>query len=81
MVNWIQKPKPLSDEEVIHEGNRYIISLPSAGMKGRYYCNKTWDIFGDTAICIHPKMNAFTMLLWKNADIPIVGREIIILDD
>ena len=88
MVNWDPEAQTtLSDEEVIHEekqGLLYYINYPLAEDEGSLTIATTRPetIFGDTAICIHPKDERFTMLHGKKAIVPIVGREIpIILDD
>ena len=88
MVNWDPEAQTtLSDEEVIHEekqGLLYYIDYPLADDEGSLTIATTRPetIFGDTAICIHPEDERFTMLHGKKAIIPIVGREIpIILDD
>ena len=88
MVNWDPEAQTtLSDEEVIHEekqGLLYYIDYPLAEDEGSLTIATTRPetIFGDTAICIHPEDERFTMLHGKKAIVPIVGREIpIILDD
>ena len=88
MVNWDPEAQTtLSDEEVIHEekqGLLYYIDYPLAEDEGSLTIATTRPetIFGDTAICIHPEDERFTMLHGKKAIVPIVGREIpIILDE
>jgi valyl-tRNA synthetase len=88
MINWDVKAKTaLSDEEVIHkEVNgkmyhiRYKLDLP-----GDEFITiatvRPETIFGDTAICVHPKDPRYTHLVGKHAFVPMINRRIPIIAD
>jgi valyl-tRNA synthetase len=89
MINWDVKAKTaLSDEEVIHkEVNskmyhiKYKLDVP-----GDDYITiatvRPETIFGDTAICVHPKDDRYQHLAGKFAFVPLINRRIpIIYDD
>jgi len=88
MINWDVKAKTaLSDEEVIHrEVNgkmyhiRYQLDLP-----GEEYITiatvRPETIFGDTAICVHPKDPRYTHLVGEFAFVPLINRRIPIIAD
>ncbi len=88
MINWDVRAKTaLSDEEVIHkEVNgkmyhiRYKLDLP-----GDEYITiatvRPETIFGDTAICVHPKDDRYKHLVGKHAFVPMINRRIPIIAD
>ncbi len=88
MINWDVRAKTaLSDEEVIHkEVNgkmyhlRYKLDLP-----GDNYITiatvRPETIFGDTAICVHPKDDRYKHLVGKFAFVPMINRRIPIIAD
>ena len=88
MINWDVRAKTaLSDEEVIHkEVNgkmyhlRYKLDLP-----GDEYITiatvRPETIFGDTAICVHPKDDRYKHLVGKFAFVPMINRRIPIIAD
>ena len=88
MINWDVRAKTaLSDEEVIHkEVNgkmyhiRYKLDLP-----GEEYITiatvRPETIFGDTAICVHPKDDRYKNLVGKHAFVPMINRRIPIIAD
>ncbi len=88
MINWDVRAKTaLSDEEVIHkEVNgkmyhiRYKLDLP-----GDEYITiatvRPETIFGDTAICVHPKDDRYKNLVGKHAIVPMINRRIPIIAD
>ena len=88
MINWDVRAKTaLSDEEVIHkEVNgkmyhiRYKLDVPSED----YITIATVrpeTIFGDTAICVHPKDDRYKHLVGKHAFVPMINRRIPIIAD
>ena len=87
MVNWDPEAQTtLSDEEVIHEerqGNLYYLQYKIVGEDNSLTIATTRPetIFGDTAICINPHDERFSHLRGKKAIVPIVGREIPIIED
>ncbi len=88
MINWDVRAKTaLSDEEVIHkEVNgkmyhiRYKLEIP-----GEEYITiatvRPETIFGDTAICVHPKDDRYKHLVGKHAFVPMINRRIPIIAD
>ncbi len=88
MINWDVKAKTaLSDEEVIHkEVNskmyhiKYKLDVP-----GNDYITiatvRPETIFGDTAICVHPKDDRYKHLVGKHAFVPMINRRIPIIAD
>ncbi|MEN9696993.1 MAG: hypothetical protein RLZ56_414, partial [Bacteroidota bacterium] len=88
MINWDVKAKTaLSDEEVIHkEVNskmyhiRYKLDVP-----GEEFITiatvRPETIFGDTAICVHPKDDRYKHLVGKHAFVPMINRRIPIIAD
>ncbi len=88
MINWDVRAKTaLSDEEVIHkEVNgkmyhiRYKLDLP-----GEEYITiatvRPETIFGDTAICVHPKDDRYKHLVGQFAFVPMINRRIPIIAD
>ena len=87
MVNWDPQAKTtLSDEEVIYEerqGKLFYVnySVENYDEKLTIATTRPETIFGDTAICVHPKDERFLHLKGKKAIVPIVGRAIPIIQD
>lgn len=87
MVNWDPEAKTtLSDEEVIYEerqGKLYFVNYPIKDSDEvlTVATTRPETIFGDTAICIHPEDERFRHLKGKKAIVPIVNREIPIIED
>jgi len=87
MVNWDPEAKTtLSDEEVIYEerqGKLYYVNYPIKDSDEilTVATTRPETIFGDTAICIHPEDERFRHLKGKKAIVPIVNREIPIIED
>ena len=87
MVNWDpQGLTALSDEEVIHKevnSKLYYIKYQIAGEKEYLTIATTRPetLLGDTAICINPNDERYTHLKGKKAIVPIVDREIPIIED
>lgn len=88
MVNWDPQAKTtISNEEVVykeHKGYLYYIQYPIVGIEeGNVIITTTRPetIFGDTGVCIHPKDNRYTLLIGKQAIIPIVDRIVPIIED
>jgi valyl-tRNA synthetase len=88
MINWDVKAKTaLSDEEVIHKevnGKMYHIKY-KLDIPGDEYITiatvRPETIFGDTAICVHPKDPRYTHLVGKHAFVPMINRRIPIIAD
>ncbi|MGB5943810.1 MAG: valine--tRNA ligase [Leeuwenhoekiella sp.] len=87
MVNWDPEAKTtLSDEEVIYEerqGHLWYLQYKIAGTEDflTIATTRPETIFGDTAICINPNDKRFTHLKGKKAIVPIVNREVPIIED
>ena len=87
MVNWDPEAKTtISDEEVIYEERQGFLYHLKYQIKGtnEYLVIATTrpeTIFGDTAICINPNDKRYTHLKGKKVIIPIVGRDIPIIED
>ncbi|MDR3260932.1 MAG: valine--tRNA ligase, partial [Tannerella sp.] len=87
MVNWDPAFKTaLSDEEVIYkeqQGKLYYLKYKIAGEDGYAVVATTRPetILGDTAVCIHPEDPKNAHLKGKKVIVPIVGREIPIIED
>lgn len=88
MVNWDPLGKTaLSDEEVIRkEVNQklYYIKYPIAGSKNEYLTIATTrpeTIMADAAICVNPNDPRYTHLKGKKALIPLLNKEIPIIQD
>ena len=87
MVNWDPIGKTaLSDEEVIHKevnSKLYYIKYQVAGTDTYLTVATTRPetLLGDTAICINPNDPRFQHLKGKTAIVPIVNREIPIIED
>lgn len=88
MVNWDPKAKTaISDEEVIHKeahSKLYYVKYEVAEEKGRFITVATTrpeTIFGDVAVCIHPEDERYHWLRGKHVIVPVVGREIPIIED
>lgn len=87
MVNWDPEAKTtLSDEEVIYEeqqGKLYFLKYRIEGTEEflTIATTRPETIFGDTAICINPADERFTLLKGKKAIVPICGRVVPIIED
>lgn len=88
MVNWDPKAlTALSDEEVIfqeHQGKLYYLRYMVAEEPGKYAVVATTrpeTIMGDTAMCINPNDPKNAWLKGKHVIVPLVGREIPIIED
>lgn len=87
MVNWDPEAKTtLSDEEVNYEerqGNLYYVNYKIVDSEDvlTIATTRPETILGDTAICIHPDDERFTKLKGKKAIVPIVNREVPIIED
>lgn len=88
MINWDVRAKTaLSDEEVIHKevnGKMYHIRY-KLDIPGDEYITiatvRPETIFGDTAICVHPKDDRYKDLVGKFAFVPMINRRIPIIAD
>ena len=87
MVNWDPEAQTtLSDEEVVYEekpGFLYHIAYEVEGEAKPLIIATTRPetIFGDTAICIHPKDERFKHLKGKKVKVPVANRWIPIIQD
>ena len=88
MINWDVRAKTaLSDEEVIHKevnGKLYHIRYKLDVPGEEYITSATVrpeTIFGDTAICVHPKDDRYKHLVGKHAFVPMINRRIPIIAD
>ena len=87
MVNWDPKAQTaLSDEEVIHkevQSKLYYVEYDIAGSDEKLTIATTRPetILGDSAICINPNDERWAHLKGKKAIVPIVNREIPIIED
>ena len=88
MVNWDpERQTALSDEEVIyHEEHSHLYYLKYEVVEepGKYCVVATTrpeTIFGDIAVCINPKEEKNQWLKGKHVRVPLVGREIPIIED
>lgn len=88
MINWDPVAlTALSDEEVIHteeQSKLYHLRYQIAGEKDVWVTIATTrpeTILGDTAICINPDDERYTSLHGKKAIVPLIGREIPIIQD
>ncbi len=88
MINWDVRAKTaLSDEEVIHKevnGKMYHIRY-KLDVPGDEYITvatvRPETIFGDTAICVHPKDDRYKDLVGQHAFVPMINRRIPIIAD
>ncbi len=88
MVNWDpQAQTALSDEEVIYKEEHsklYYLKYMVVEEPGRYAIVATTrpeTIMGDTAMCINPNDLKNTWLKGKHVVVPLVGREIPVIED
>ena len=88
MVNWDpQAQTALSDEEVIYKEEHsklYYLKYMVVEEPGRYAIVATTrpeTIMGDTAMCINPNDPKNTWLKGKHVVVPLVGREIPVIED
>ena len=88
MINWdVLAKTALSDEEVIHKevnGKMYHIRY-KLDVPGDEYITvatvRPETIFGDTAICVHPKDDRYKHLVGQHAFVPMINRRIPIIAD
>jgi valyl-tRNA synthetase len=88
MVNWDPAGKTaLSDDEVVHKevaSKLYYIKYPIIGSENEYVVIATVrpeTITADSAICVNPNDTRYTHLKGKKARIPLIDREIPIIED
>lgn len=87
MVNWDPAAlTALSDEEVIfqeHQGKLYYLRYQVVGSDECLVVATTRPetILGDTAVCVNPLDERYAHLKGKKVVIPIVGREVPIIED
>ena len=88
MVNWDpERQTALSDEEVIYHDEHskfYYLRYMVAEEPGKYAVVATTrpeTIFGDVAVCINPKEEKNQWLKGKHLIVPIVGRQIPVIED
>jgi len=87
MVNWYPEGKTaLSDEEVIHkevQSKLYYIKYQVVGSDefALVATTRPETILGDTAVCIHPKDDRWKHLKGKKVIIPLINKEIPIIED
>lgn len=88
MVNWDpERQTALSDEEVIYHDEHskfYYLRYMVAEEPGKYAVVATTrpeTIFGDVAVCINPKEEKNHWLKGKHLIVPIVGREVPVIED
>ena len=88
MVNWDpQAQTALSDEEVVYKDEHsklYYLRYHVAEEPGKYAVVATTrpeTIMGDTAMCINPNDPKNTWLKGKHVIVPLVGREIPVIED
>ncbi|MCQ2347196.1 MAG: valine--tRNA ligase [Paludibacteraceae bacterium] len=88
MVNWDpERQTALSDEEVIYHDEHshlYYLKYEVVEEPGKYCVVATTrpeTIFGDIAVCINPKEEKNQWLKGKHVRVPLVGREIPIIED
>lgn len=88
MINWDPAAlTALSDEEVIYkevDSKLYHVRYQIAGTEDEWLTIATTrpeTILGDSAICIHPDDERYTHLHGKKAIVPLVNREIPIIQD
>jgi valyl-tRNA synthetase len=87
IINWDPATKTaLSDIEVIHkdvQGAFYHMRYPLADGTGSIEIATTRPetMLGDTAVAVHPEDERYKNLIGKTVKLPIVGREIPIVED
>ena len=87
IINWCPKCKTsLSDAEVEHEeqeGHFWHIKYPIVGTDRflEIATTRPETMLGDTAIAVHPDDERYKDLIGKNVILPLVGREIPIVED
>jgi valyl-tRNA synthetase len=88
MVNWDPKAQTaVSDEEVMYKEEQsklYYITYEIVGSPGESVCIATTrpeTILGDTAVCVNPNDERFKHLTGKKVIVPLVNREIPIIQD
>lgn len=88
MVNWdIQAKTTISNEEVIYQEQKvslYYIQYSIVGIEERSIVITTTrpeTIFGDVGVCLHTEDNRYTLLIGKQAIIPIINRIVPIIEN
>jgi len=87
MINWDPVAKTaLSDEEVIHKevnSKLYHIKYKIVGKDDfvTIATTRPETLLGDTAVCIHPDDERYTHLKGKKVIVPLVNREVPIIED
>lgn len=88
MVNWDANAKTtISNEEVSYQekkGSLYYIQYSVVGIEENSIVITTTrpeTILGDTGICIHPTDNRYTLLIGRQAIIPIIDKIVPIIED
>ncbi|WP_395084583.1 valine--tRNA ligase [Gracilimonas sp.] len=87
MINWDPVAKTaLSDEEVIHKevnSKLYHIKYKIVGEDDfvTIATTRPETLLGDTAVCIHPDDERYTHLKGKKVIVPLVNREVPIIED
>ena len=88
MVNWDPLGKTaLSDEEVIEkdvQAKLYYLQYPIVGSEGEFLTIATTrpeTIMADSAICVNPNDERYTIYHGKTVSIPLLGREIPVITD
>jgi valyl-tRNA synthetase len=87
MVNWCPVCRTvLSDLEVLHEekqGHLWYIRYPVSGCKEFLVVATTRPetMLGDTAVAVHPEDERYKHLIGKTVVLPLMNREIPIIDD
>lgn len=87
MIHWDPEAKTnISDEEVIHKeqnGKLYYLKYKIVGEDAFIVVATTRPetIFGDTAVCVNPQDERYASLKGKRVIVPLVGREVPIIED
>jgi valyl-tRNA synthetase len=87
LINWCPRcATALSDEEVEHRevhGSLYHIRYPIKGDGGEVVIATTRPetMLGDTAVAVHPEDDRYRGLAGRTVILPIVGREIPVIED
>lgn len=87
IVNWDPEAKTnISDEEVIHkeqQGKLYYLKYKLVGSDEflSVATTRPETIFGDVAVCVNPNDERYQHLKGKKVVVPVVGREIPIIED
>jgi valyl-tRNA synthetase len=85
IINWCPRCQTaISDIEVEHqehEGMLYYIKYPLAGGFITVATTRPETMLGDTAVAVHPKDERYKGLIGKKAILPLMEREIPIIED